>query len=494
MLRPRRRGRGVPSGSRRVLSVRSRIVVAILAVAAFGLAASGVASYLVQRKGVLATVDAQLLRTVPNLKAIAAGKTTGAPLPSVDSVLQVALQQVIPAPNESVLGFIDAKPVLVPAVDLPFRIDKDTALVTRIVSEANPTRVVMGTAKSPLGTLRYLIIPVRVAGDPSTGLYVAAYDLDAELAAVAESFQTYLRVALIALALVGLVAWLAAGRLLRPIRLLRDAAAGSSTAAELTERIPVTGSDDVSELATAINAMFDRLQDSARSQQRLLNDVGHELKTPITIIRGHLELLDAANVNDVEATRALAIEELDRMSTLVSDISLLAASRAPHFVAVTEVDIETFTATVGAKASALDPTRTWRVEPARGLAHIDAGHITQALLQLADNAVKYSTPGAPILIATKVSETATGRSLDLSVRDSGPGIPPDEQERIFARFSRLESTRGTEGSGLGLSIVSAIAEAHGGTVLLSSAQGEESTFTIRIPFLSGPQPSPEDED
>ncbi len=236
MLRPRRRGRGVPSGSRRVLSVRSRIVVAILAVAAFGLAASGVASYLVQRKGVLATVDAQLLRTVPNLKAIAAGKTTGAPLPSVDSVLQVALQQVIPAPNESVLGFIDAKPVLVPAVDLPFRIDKDTALVTRIVSEANPTRVVMGTAKSPLGTLRYLIIPVRVAGDPSTGLYVAAYDLDAELAAVAESFQTYLRVALIALALVGLVAWLAAGRLLRPIRLLRDAAAGSSTAAGRTWR------------------------------------------------------------------------------------------------------------------------------------------------------------------------------------------------------------------------------------------------------------------
>ena len=72
---------------------------------------------------------------------------------------------------------------------------------------------------------------------------------------------------------------------------------------------------------------------------RLLNDVGHELKTPITIIRGHLELLDAANVSDVEATRALSIEELDRMSTLVSDISLLAASRAPHFVTLAEVDI-----------------------------------------------------------------------------------------------------------------------------------------------------------
>jgi two-component system, OmpR family, sensor kinase len=463
-------------------------VVAILVVAALGLTASGAASYLVQRKGVLATVDAQLLHTVPSLKAIAAGETTGAPVTSVDSVLRLAMQRVIPGSNESMLGFIDGKPALVPAVNLPFRIDKDSALITRIVSEANPTRVVIGTAKSPLGTLRYLIIPVRVAGDPNTGLYVAAYDLDAELGQVADSFQTYIRVALIALALLGLVAWFVAGRLLRPIRLLRDVAVGSTTAAELTERIPVTGRDDVSELAAAINAMFDRLQDSSRSQRRLLNDVGHELKTPITIIRGHLELLDPGKVRDVEATRALAIEELDRMSTLVSDISLLAASRAPHFVERTEVDLESFTTAVGAKASALDPARSWQVEPAGGLALIDAGHITQAWLQLADNAVKYSTPDAPIVIAAEVTETETGSWLNLSVRDGGPGIPLDARERIFERFSRLESSRATKGSGLGLSIVAAIAEAHGGTVLLSGAPGQGSTFTIRIPLVAGAQP------
>ena len=458
-------------------------MVAILGVTAFGLAASGVASYLVQREGGFAAVDAQLLNTVPNLKTIASGKTSTAPVTSVDAVLRVALQQVIPAANESVLGFVDGKPALVPAVNLPFRIDKDTALVARIVREANPTHVVMGTAKSTLGTLRYVIIPVRVAGDPSTGLYVAAYDLDTELGLVADSFQTYIRVALIALALVGLVASLAAGRLLRPIRLLRDAAASSSNAADLTARVPVTGSDDVSELAAAINSMFDRLQASAMSQRRLLSDVGHELKTPITIIRGHLELLDAGDVVEVEATRALAIDELDRMSSLVSDISLLAASRAPHFVELAEVDLESFTAAVGAKASALDPGRAWRLESANGLALIDAGHITQAWLQLADNAVKYSTPGAPIVIATEVSQTGTDTWLNLSVRDSGPGVPPDAQERIFERFSRLESSRGTEGTGLGLTIVSAIAKAHGGSVLLSSAPGQESTFTIRIPLV-----------
>ena len=483
------RGGATRAGRRRILSVRSRIVVAILVVAAFGLATSGVACFLVQRQGALASVDSQLLGSVPNLKTIASRKTSGAPPTSVDAVLRAAMQQMIPASNVSVLGLVDGKPAVIPGVDLPFRIEKDSALVARMVAEANPTLVVMGTAKSSLGTLRYVIIPVRVAGDASTGLYVAAHDLDAELDSVAESFQTYILVALVALALVGLVASMAAGRLLRPVRLLRDAAARSSTAADLTERIPVTGRDDVSELATAINAMFDRLQDSSMSQRRLLNDVGHELKTPITIIRGHLELLDAGNVSEVEATRTLAIDELDRMSRLVSDISLLAASRAPHFVEVAEVDIETFTAAVGAKASALDPSRTWRVESASGLALVDSHHITQAWLQLADNAVKYSTPGAPIAIlaeVTEVTDTGTCPWLDMSVRDSGPGIPPDARERIFERFSRLEFSGATEGSGLGLSIVSAIAKAHRGSVQLSGAPGEGSTFTIRIPLVAEP--------
>jgi two-component system OmpR family sensor kinase len=134
------------------------------------------------------------------------------------------------------------------------------------------------------------------------------------------------------------------------------------------------------------------------------------------------------------------------------------------------------------------------VESARGLALLDAGHITQAWLQLADNAVKYSTPGAPIVIVAEVAETPTGSWLNLSVRDSGPGTPPEGQTRIFKRFSRLGSSWATEGSGLGLSIVSAIAEAHGGSVLLSGAPGEGSTFTIRIPLVTEAQPSQADEE
>ena len=97
-------------------------------------------------------------------------------------------------------------------------------------------------------------------------------------------------------------------------------------------------------------------------------------------------------------------------------------------------------------------------------------------------------------MASAVSETEAGTWLDLSVRDGGPGIPPEARERIFERFSRLEPSTDAAGSGLGLSIVSVIAEAHGGTVLLSSAPGEGSTFTIRVPLTAEAQLSPEDQE
>jgi two-component system OmpR family sensor kinase len=340
----------------------------------------------------------------------------------------------------------------------------------------------MGTAKSSAGTLRYVIVPVTVAGDPQLGLFVAAFDLDAVLGDVAQSFQSYLIVALIALAFIGLVAWFVAGRLLRPIGLLRDAATANS-GADLSARIPVSGHDDVSELAVAINGMFERLENAFNSQRQLIDDVRHELKTPITIIRGNLELLDSGNAADIEATRSIALDELERMNGLVSELSLLAESDAPDFVEFAPVDVADLAAAVAIKARTLDPGRVWPVAAgAEGTWLLDEGRITQAWLQLADNAVKYSTKGAPIEIGTDIVEYAGGgRWLHLWVRDGGPGIPEHARTRIFERFGRLESSRGAEGSGLGLAIVSAIAEAHLGTVVLSSEPGQGSTFTIQLP-------------
>ena len=199
--------------------------MSILAVTAIGLAASGIASYLVQRERMLASIDEQLLHTVTELTAVASEGTGSETPDTVETMLRAAMQQMIPAAEESVLGLVNGDPAFIPATKLPFRLDQDPAFVKRIVSEAHPTRAVMGTAHTTVGVLRYIIVPVAFDGDSNRGLYVAAYDLDAVLAGVADSFQTYIVVALIALLLVGFVAWFVAGRLLRPIRLLRKAAA-----------------------------------------------------------------------------------------------------------------------------------------------------------------------------------------------------------------------------------------------------------------------------
>ncbi|TAM70408.1 MAG: HAMP domain-containing histidine kinase [Microbacteriaceae bacterium] len=461
---------------RRVLSVRARIVVTILLVAALGLLASGAATYFVQRERALAGVDQALMRSVTDLKAVASRDQAT----TVDQLLRAAMQQSFPAQNESVLGIIDGQAALVPAGTLSFRMDRQKALVQRFVAEADPTHVVIGTAKTPTATIRYVIIPVSVAGDPNAGLYVTAYDLDAVLGAIAQSFQSYAVVAAGALLVIGLAAWFVAGRLLRPLRLLGDAAARNS-ARDLTQRIPVTGNDDISRLTVTINAMFDRLEQSFLAQRRLLDDVGHELKTPITIVRGHLELMEATQPADVEATRALAIDELDRMNELVGQISLLAESRGPGFVVRQRVDLGELTASTLAKAAMLAPERDWLVEEAAsGAAELDVHRVTQAWLQFADNAAKYSTPGRTIRLGSSRSSGRVQDELRFWVRDEGPGVPALDQPRVFDRFVRLDSPHHPDGSGLGLAIVFAIAQAHGGTVdLLSSSSG--STFTMRIP-------------
>jgi two-component system OmpR family sensor kinase len=480
--RARREGRSI--------SVRFRILVAILVVSAVGLAGTGAASYLVQRQRALASVDTQLSTTVVALKAVAARTAADSSTSSVNDVLRAAMERLVPPANQAVLGLVNYAPAFAPSSKRAFQIQDDPALVKRIVVEASATSVVRGTAKSSIGTVRYVIIPVNVHGDDKLGLYVAAVNLDAVLADVAQSFQGFLFVALLALILIGLVAWFVAGRLLRPIRLLREAAAANS-ATDLSARIPVTGNDDISELTVTINGMFERLEDSFASQRRLIDDVRHELKTPITIVRGNLELLDSSDKADVDTVRSVALDELGRMSSMVSELSLLAETRTPDFVELAAVDVGDFTAAVAIKVRALDPARAWPVMlGSGGTAMIDEGRLTQAWLQLADNAAKYATKNTPISVGSDIGIDGGIEWLYLWVRDSGPGIPAHAHARIFERFGRLESNRGTTGSGLGLAIVLAIAEAHAGTVLLSSELGRGSTFTIRVPLnrpaASGP--------
>ena len=165
------------------------------------------------------------------------------------------------------------------------------------------------------------------------------------------------------------------------------------------------------------------------------------------------------------------------MHRLVDDLVTLAKAERPDFVRTTPVDVGRLTDDVLDKARTLGPRR-WTVDArAEAWVQLDPQRITQALLQLAANAVKFSAEGTTIAFGSSV---ANGR-VRLWVRDEGHGVSPKDAKRIFERFARGTAERGVEGSGLGLPIVAAIAEAHSGTVVLDSRPGRGATFTLDLP-------------
>ncbi|WBU37805.1 sensor histidine kinase [Homoserinibacter sp. YIM 151385] len=462
-------------------SARVRILAAILAVAALGLAVAGTATWLGQRERVLADIDVRLAAAAEGLQSIADGRQDEEPPASVEAFLERAMQRVLPARNESTIGLVDGEPSLVPSSGIRFRLDEDPDFIARVVAETEGSgQVVRGTAATAMGTLRYAAIPVEIGSDEARGLYVTAYDLDAELGEITQSFQLYSIYATGALVIIALVGWFVAGRLLRPTRRLQATAARISDT-DLTERIEVDGSDDLSELARTVNAMLDRLEASFRAQRRLLDDVGHELRTPLTIVRGHLELLERQPGRDLDATRRLALDEVDRMSELVQDIALIARSSDPDFLRREPVDLDAFAAEVAEKAAALSDRHRWTSgSSVPGAALLDRRRITQAWLQLAENAAKYSPDGTRI----HLEAVPVGGALRLSVADEGPGIPEAALERVFERFARVDEGRGAEGSGLGLSIVQAIAVAHGGHASAERRPGGGTRVLITVPRVS----------
>ncbi|WP_323741243.1 HAMP domain-containing sensor histidine kinase [Microbacterium sp. VKM Ac-2870] len=218
------------------------------------------------------------------------------------------------------------------------------------------------------------------------------------------------------------------------------------------------------------DALFD-------AQRRLLDDVRHELKTPITIVRGHLELMDPEDPVDVGATRALGIAELDRMTRLIGDIDLLAAAESDNFT-MGDVDLAALTQRVSELVTVIGG-HGWSLEQeASGIIHGDHDRLLQAWLQLADNAAKYTPSDSPIEIGSAVHPSGA----QLWVRDHGAGIAPAVRHRIFRRFDRGTGKRSVGGSGLGLAIVDAIAKAHGGHCVVADTPGGGATFTIEIPI------------
>ena len=237
------------------------------------------------------------------------------------------------------------------------------------------------------------------------------------------------------------------------------------------------GNDDITALTRTFNAMLARLEAAFVGQRQFLDDAGHELKTPLTVLQGHLELMDVDDPREVAETRQLLLDEVDRMSRLVGDLILLAKSDRPDFLTTAPVSLERLTHTLLSKARGL-ADRAWVLDAAgEAVVVLDEQRVTQAVLQLADNAVKHTGDGDEVAIGSSVG--ADG--VRIWVRDTGPGVPEADREHVFERFGRSVVGPGDEGFGLGLSIVKAIVDAHHGRVEVDPHHSPGARVVITLP-------------
>ena len=345
------------------------------------------------------------------------------------------------------------------------------------------TTAMYSTGDPDIGSILYTADPLLVDGE-HRGTFISAHSSAGERQEALVGIYLLARIMFFVLIIALLLSWMTAGRLMAPVSALARTARAISES-DLTQRIPTPQSDgELAELTHTFNAMMDRIQSAFDSQRAFINDAGHELRTPITIIQGHLELLEADPIAQQE-TMELVMDELDRMGRLIGDLLLLAKSERPNFLQIETIDIQSFTEEIFAKATALQE-RDWQVVvEGHGQLTGDRQKLTGALLNILKNSVQHTKVTDTIELGCRIlNRSAHTRQVQFWVRDTGEGIRTADQQRIFSRFERAGRSR-SDGTGLGLSIASAIVDAHHGKIELISHDGEGSTFYILLPATDG---------
>ncbi|MEM9041365.1 MAG: ATP-binding protein [Actinomycetota bacterium] len=475
---------------RRLLgTIRARIVggYVLLGLAGFVLTA------LIGRTALLSRFDADvdeiLAGEIEQLTSFANGGDleTGEPYTDLSKLFEDFLGQVLPPDDGAFFTLVDGDPFKL-SFDAPANLFGEDELVDRWRAVETST---FDSASSDAGTVRLLVVPVSVGDDEGT--FVAAEFTDDGRSRVLEVFTTLLVVAAGVLVAAGFVGALIAGRITAPVRDFRRVATRVSDD-DLTARVSTDeGPDEIRDLARAFNSMLDRLETAFASQRRLLDDVAHELRTPITIVRGHLEVYDtdldrgaegggpsesrAADAPDV----GLLIDELDRMNRYVDDLLVLAQAERPDFLQLESIDLADLSESIVARSIGL-ADRAWRldvVERRGRTVRVDPQRILQAVLNLVQNAIRHTIAGDEVAITVECDDD----EVRLAVRDTGTGIDPEVADRLFERHVRSVASRAEGGSGLGLSIVDAIAVAHGGSVRAAPGRDRGSEFEIRLPVV-----------
>jgi signal transduction histidine kinase len=417
-------------------------------------------------------IDTELLGEVSELRLTAeqgVDQRTGAPFTDVRSLLEQHIDRSIPDPNETMFVMIDGQVEYRSTDDPPVRLDLDPTLLDEVSGVQDVT---LGNLRTAAGNVRWVAAPVTARG--SQGVFVVGIFADLEGSGLSDVMGRFAAISLAALLLAAALGWLVSGRLLSPLRQMRLTAQQISDT-DLSRRIPVEDAkgDEVAQLARTFNEMLQRLQDAFASQRNFIDDAGHELRTPLTIVQGHLELLDEDPVQR-EQTLALVLDELARMNRIVHDLQTLTKANQPGFVVSAPCELDALLDEILVKASALGDRRWELAAVPATTAVLDRQRVTQAMLQLAANAVAHTHSGQPVEIGAAIS----GDQVEMWVADSGPGIPVDRRQDVVQRFRRGSDS---EGAGLGLALVNAIAEAHHGQLVIGDSPLGGATMRILLP-------------
>ncbi len=336
--------------------------------------------------------------------------------------------------------------------------------------------------------LRLVTVPILEGGR-----MLGIVQVGSPLEGIEEALNQLLLILLVAVPLVLVVASLGgsflANKALRPVDEITRTAQRIGSG-DLSQRISLEGrlDDEIGRLVSTFNEMIGRLESSFLQIKRFTADASHELKTPLTVLKGEIEVGLKRQRRPEEYRRVLAscLEEVDRMSRIVDDLLTLArADMGALQLQKERVDLGEVAEGVWRSLGRMAEEKGLRFT-FQGDGEVavwgDKDRLRQLLVNLVDNALKYTPPGGEVRLRVERDDTLAL----LTVQDTGEGIPPEDQERVFERFYRVDKARSRQrgGTGLGLSICKWIAEAHGGKISLESEVGKGSTFVVQLPLLA----------
>ena len=458
------------------LSLRTRLLVGVIALAAVGLVAADVATYSELRSFLVSRTDTTLQEEHEAFDGGGGRPPTG-------------VYSEVRAPNGSTVLGDGLRVTLFRGQSTPPIPELPQTIHVPAQPNEGPDRVSYFTVGSRDSGEHYR---VRAAVEPALNgaMLITAESLHDVNSTLHRLFLVEVLVTLAVLAaLAALGLWIV--RLgLRPLREIEQTAE-AITAGDLSRRVEYADPQtEVGRVGSALNTMLDRIEASDRRLRRFIADASHELRTPLAAVRAYAELFDrgaAARPADLERSMSGITRESERMSLLVDDLLLLARLDEGRPLEQKPVDLAAVVGEAVDAARVVEPDRPIElaVEPATVTG--DGARLHQVLDNLLANARTHTPAGTPVSVELRQVD---GRA-ELSVADHGPGLTEEQAARVFERFYRTDSSRAraSGGAGLGLSIVAAVAEAHGGTAEARPTPGGGATFVIALPLGAAPSVS-----